>query len=80
MRTTTRTVGVAYICMNLIVSSPQNLRWGGGGEGGGRGIVFENWTKRGVMKKLLRNSGLVEMGGGSFRKGEGFSNCFINFP
>ena len=48
--------------------------------GGGRGIVFENWTKRGVMKKLLKNSGLVEMGGGTFRKGEGFSNCFINFP
>ena len=27
-------------------------------------LVFEIWTKRGVMKKLLRNRGLVERGGG----------------
>ena len=30
-------------------------------------LVFEIWTKRGVMKKLLRNRGLVEREG-SFRK------------
>ena len=29
-------------------------------------LVFEIWTKRRVMKKLLRNRGLVERGGGSF--------------
>ena len=36
----------------IIVSSPLKL---------GRGVlVFEIWTKRRVMKKLLRNRGLVE--------------------
>ena len=39
--------------------------------GGGRGgyetmksyiLIFKIWTKRGVMKKLLRNRGLVEKG------------------
>ena len=35
-------------------------------------LVFEIWTKRGVMKKLLRNRGLVEREGGSSQKEEGF--------
>ena len=43
-------------------------------------LVFKNWRKRGVMKKLLRNRGLVKRGGrGSLRK-EGFLNCFVSFP
>ena len=29
-----------------------------------KGFIFKIWTKRGVMKKLLRNRGLVERGGG----------------
>ena len=42
--------------------------WGGGGGRGGYEtiksyiLIFKIWTKRGVMKKLLRNSGLVEKG------------------
>ena len=32
------------------------------------GFVFNIWTKRRVMKKLLRNRGLVKRGG-SLRKG-----------
>ena len=33
------------------------------------------------MKKLLRDRGLVERGGGSLRKGGGrVPNCFISFP
>ena len=39
---------------NVIVSSPP-LKLGGV-------LVFKIWTKRGVMKKLLRNRGLVERG------------------
>ena len=31
----------------------------GGGRGGG-GVILKIWTKRGVIKKLLRNRGLVE--------------------
>ena len=30
---------------------------------GGGVLVFKIWTKRGLMKKLLRNKGLVEKGG-----------------
>ena len=40
-------------------------------------LLFEIWTTKGVMKKLLRNRGLVE--GASLRKGRGL-NCFISFP
>ena len=29
-------------------------------KGGGLGFILKIWTKRGVMKKLLRNRGLVE--------------------
>ena len=32
-------------------------------------LVFEIWTKRGVMKKLLRNRGLVERGRSSQKEG-----------
>ena len=44
-----------YHCSNAnnIVSSPLKLRGG---------LVFEIWTERGIMKKLLRNRGLVERG------------------
>ena len=41
--------------------------WGVGGGGGYETmksyiLIFKIWTKRGVMKKLLRNRGLVEKG------------------
>ena len=36
--------------------------------GGGGVLVFELWTKSGVIKKLLRNRGLVERGWGLLRK------------
>ena len=55
-----------------IVSSP--LKLGGGGV-----LVFEIWTKRGVMKKLLRNRRLVERGV-LLERGGGVPNCFISFP
>ena len=43
-------------------------------------FVFEIMAKRGVMKKLLRNRGLVERRrGGPLRK-RGFPDCFISFP
>ena len=40
-------------------------------------LIFEIWTKRGLMKKLLRNRGLVEKG--SYLRKGGFPNCFISF-
>ena len=40
-------------------------------------LVFEIWTKRGVMKKLLRNRGLVERGGPL--KKRGVSKLFHQF-
>ena len=40
-------------------------------------LICKIWTKSGVIKKLLRNRGLVEKGG-SLRKGEG-PKCFISF-
>ena len=46
--------------------------------GGGGVLVCEIWTKRGVMKKLLRNRGLVERG--VLLERGGFPNCFISFP
>ena len=36
--------------------------------GGGGGLIFEIWTKRGVMKKMLEIEELVERGH-SLRKG-----------
>ena len=45
-----------------------------------RGILlFEIWTKSGVMKTFFRNRGLVERGGAPLRKRR-FPNCFIRFP
>ena len=41
-------------------------------------LVFEIWTKRGIMKKLLRNRG-VSWKGVIIERG-GFPNCFISFP
>ena len=38
----------------FMVSSPPKIRGGI--------LVFKIWTKRGVMKKLLKNRGLVERG------------------
>ena len=55
-----------YSLLIYIVSSPLKVRWRG------EGVVFEIWTKRGVMKKLLRNRGLVE-------RDEGVPNGFICF-
>ena len=43
-----------------------------------RCLVFEIWTKMGVMKILLRNRGLVERGV-HLERGD-FPNCFISFP
>ena len=40
-------------------------------------LVFKIWTKRGVMKKLLRDRGLDEKGGGLLERW--FPNCFIIF-
>ena len=58
-----------------IVSSPPNIRKGVGY------LVFENWTKREVKKKLLRNWGLVEKGKVLLESGGGGGpNCFISFP
>ena len=48
-------LAILFLPLVIIVSSPLKL-WG---EGGGV-LVCEIWTKRGVMKKLLRNRGLVE--------------------
>ena len=42
------------------------------------GSCFEIWTNRGVMKKLLRNMGLVEREGVLLESG-GFPNCYISF-
>ena len=56
-------------CVTSIVSSPLKL--------GGGFLVFEFWTKRGVMKKLFRNRGLVESGV-LLERGV-FPNCFISF-
>ena len=40
--------------------------------------MFEIWTKKGVMKKLLRNRGLVERGkGGGVLLERGFSNSSV---
>ena len=39
--------------INLIVPPPPKIKGGGV-------VVFKIWTKRGVMKKLLRNRRLVE--------------------
>ena len=46
-----------HLIIVFIVSSPLRLGWGGGGV-----LVFKIWTKREVMKKWLRNRGLVERG------------------
>ena len=56
-----------------------NIR-GGGGVGGWRGwyLLFEIWTKWGVIKKLLKNRGLVERGS-YLRKGRGVSKLFHQF-
>ena len=35
------------------------------------GVIFKIWTKRGVIKKLLRNRGLVERGDSFRREGVG---------
>ena len=43
-------------------------------------LLFKIWTKRGVMKKLLRNRELVEMGVLLENKGRGIPNFFISFP
>ena len=46
----------------------------------GRGVlVFEIWTKRGVMKKLLRSRGLVEREEYSYKEGDFqiFSSVFL---
>ena len=56
----------------LIVSSPLKLA----GEEGV--LVFEIWTKKGVMKKLLRNKGLAEKGGVLLERGA--SKLFHHFP
>ena len=54
----------------FIVSSTLKLR------GQGRdGVVFEIWTKRGVMKKIAQ-----KRGGGVLLERGGFPNCFISFP
>ena len=37
----------------------------------GGGVIFKIWTKRGVIKKLLRNRGLVERGDSFRREGVG---------
>ena len=39
----------------------------------GEFLIFEIWTKRGVMKKLLRIVGLVEKGGGGSKLFHHFS-------
>ena len=41
-------------------------------------LFFKIWTKRGVIKKLLRNRGLVKRGG-CLRKRD-FPNCLVSFP
>ena len=47
---------------------------------GGGVLVSEIRTKKGVIKKLLRNRGLVERGGGGpLRKGR-VPNYFVSFP
>ena len=58
-----------FLWFVFIVSSPLKL---------GGVLVFEIWTKRGIMKKLLRNRGF-SWKGGPLRKRE-FPNCFIGFP
>ena len=59
-------------CFTSIVSSPLKL------EGAGGVLVFELWTKSGVIKKLLRNRGLVERGWGLLRK-RGVFKLFYQF-
>ena len=41
-------------------------------------LFFKIWTRRGVIKKLLRNRVLVKRGG-CLRKRD-FPNCFVSFP
>ena len=41
-------------------------------------LVFQIWTKRGVIKNFLEIGGLVERGFLFERRG--FPNCFIHFP
>ena len=60
-------------CFTSIVSSPLKL------EGAGGVLVFELWTKSGVIKKLLRNRGLVERGGGGLLRKRGVSKLFYQF-
>ena len=68
-------IGIIHVLNALVSQSPPKIRGGGGGV---CYLVFEIWTKRGVMKKLLRNRGLVERED-TLRKGE-FPDCFISFP
>ena len=42
-------------------------------------LIFEIWTKNGVIKNCSEIGGLVERGD-SLRKGGGFPNYFISFP
>ena len=47
---------------------------------GGTGVLVDKiLTKKGVMKKLLRNSWSNLKGAGFFYK-VGFPNCFVSFP
>ena len=64
----------------FIVSSPPEIGGWGWGKGGWGYLVFEIWTKRGVMKNLLRNRGLVKRGGGVLLERGWIPNCFISFP